>query len=56
LAGQLYDYIFETLVNWKKERRNVPEKSDKSTIMEPIAQSLTESQISAVAAYLSYLE
>jgi cytochrome c553 len=56
LAGQLHDYIFETLVNWKKERRNVPEKSDKSTIMEPIARSLTESQISAVAAYLSYLE
>jgi cytochrome c553 len=56
LAGQLYDYIFETLVNWKKERRSVPEAPDKSTIMEPIAESLTKSQMSAVAAYLSYLE
>jgi cytochrome c553 len=56
LAGQLHDYIFATLVNWKKEHRNLPEARDRSTIMEPIAQSLTESQISAVAAYLSYLE
>jgi cytochrome c553 len=56
LAGQLHDYIFASLVNWKKERRNVPAKPDKSAIMEPIAQSLTETQISAVAAYLSYLE
>jgi cytochrome c553 len=53
LAGQLHDYIFATLVNWRKER---PSVRDKSTIMEPIARSLTESQISAVAAYLSYLE
>jgi cytochrome c553 len=56
LAGQLHDYIFETLVNWKKERRNLPEARDKSAIMEPIAQSLTEQQIGAVAAYLSYFE
>jgi cytochrome c553 len=53
LAGQLHDYIFATLVNWRKER---PSFRDKSTIMEPIARSLTESQISAVAAFLSYLE
>ena len=51
LAGQLYPYIFRQLTNWSKERAE-----DTSDIMEPIAHSLTESQIEAVAAYVSYLE
>lgn len=56
LAGQLHDYILRKLVNWSKERGQDPAKPDTSAIMEPIAHGLTESQIAAVAAYLSYLE
>ena len=56
LAGQLHDYIFRKLVNWSKERGQDPANPDTSAIMEPIAHGLTESQITAVAAYLSYLE
>jgi len=54
LAGQLHDYIFNKLVNWSKERGQG--SPDPSAIMQPIAHSLTESQIAAVAAYLNYLE
>lgn len=54
LAGQLPDYIFKKLTNWGKERGQNPAKPDTSAIMEPIAHGLTESQIKAVAAYLSY--
>ena len=56
LAGQLHDYIFRKLVNWSNERGQDPANPDTSAIMEPIAHSLNESQIAAVAAYLSYLE
>ena len=56
LAGQLNDYIFRKLVNWSKERGQDPAKPDTSAIMEPIAHGLTQPQITAVAAYLSYLE
>jgi cytochrome c553 len=56
LAGQLHDYIFRKLANWSKERGQDPKNPDVSAIMEPIAHSLTESQIKAVAAYVSYLE
>jgi cytochrome c553 len=56
LAGQLHDYIFRKLTNWDKERGQDPAKPDTSAIMQPIAHSLTEAQIKAVAAYLSYLE
>ena len=56
LAGQLHDYIFRKLVNWSKERGQDRSKPDTSAIMEPIAHSLTEPQIEAVAAYVSYLE
>jgi cytochrome c553 len=56
LAGQLHDYILRKLVNWSKERGQDPTNPDTSAIMEPIAHSLTEPQIKAVAAYLSYLE
>jgi cytochrome c553 len=43
-------------MNWSKERGQDPANPDTSAIMEPIAQGLTEPQIAAVAAYLSYLE
>jgi len=56
LAGQLHDYIFGKLTNWSHERGQNPAKPDASAIMEPIAHGLTEAQIKAVAAYVSYLE
>ena len=56
LAGQLHDYIYNKLTNWSRERGQNPKAPDASAIMEPIAHSLTESQIKAVAAYVSYLE
>jgi len=56
LAGQLHDYTLKKLMNWSKERGQDPARPDTSAIMEPIAHSLTEPQIAAVAAYLSNLE
>ena len=56
LAGQLHEYIFSKLTNWSKERGQNPAAPDTSAIMEPIAHRLTEPQIKAVAAYVSYLE
>jgi cytochrome c553 len=56
LAGQLHDYIYKKLVNWSKERGQDPAKPDNSAIMQPIAHNLTDAQVRAVAAYLSYLE
>jgi cytochrome c553 len=44
------------LVNWSEERGRDPAKPDTSAIMKPIAHSLTEPQIAAVAAYLNSLE
>jgi cytochrome c553 len=54
LAGQLHDYITNKLVNWSKERGQDPKNPDTSAIMEPIAHNLTNAQIAALAAYLSY--
>ena len=51
LAGQLYAYVTLQLTNWSKERGETT-----SDIMAPIARGLTESQIKAVAAYVSSLE
>ena len=56
LAGQLNDYIARKLTNWDKERGQDPANPDTSAIMQPIAHNLNESQIKAVAAYLSSLE
>lgn len=56
LAGQLHDYMFRKLTNWDKERGQDKAKPDNSAIMGPIAHNLSEAQIKAVAAYLSYLE
>ena len=56
LAGQLYPYLIKVLTNWDKERGQDAANPDTSAVMQPIAHSLTESQIKAVAAYLSYLE
>jgi cytochrome c553 len=51
LAGQLYAYVTLQMTNWSKERGETT-----SDIMAPIARGLTESQIKAVAAYVSNLE
>lgn len=56
LAGQLYPYTVKALANWDKERGQGGLNSGPSAVMQPIAHSLTRSQIEAVAAYLSYLE
>ena len=56
LAGQLHDYMYRKLTNWDKERGQDKAKPDNSAIMGPIAHNLTDAQIRAVAAYLSYLE
>jgi cytochrome c553 len=51
LAGQLYAYVSAQLSNWSKERGETL-----SNVMAPIARNLSDAQIKAVAAYLSYLE
>jgi cytochrome c553 len=56
LAGQLHDYVVKKLTNWDRERGQDKAKPDNSAIMQPIAHNLTQAQIKAVAAYLSYLE
>jgi cytochrome c553 len=56
LAGQLHDYVFNKLVNWSKERGQNKANPDTSEIMAPIAHDLTEAQVKAVAAYISYVE
>jgi cytochrome c553 len=56
LAGQLYAYTKRELINFDKLRGQNPAKPDTSAIMKPIAHSLTKTQISDVAAYLSRLQ
>jgi cytochrome c553 len=56
LAGQLSDYIADKLTNWAKERGQKPAYPDPSAIMAPIAHSLNQQQVKAVAAYLNQLE
>ncbi len=56
LAGQIYPYTINALVNWSEVRGQDPANPDTSAIMQPIAHNLTRSQIEAVAAYIGYLE
>jgi len=56
LAGQLFPYTVKELTNWSKERGQGGTKADTSAIMTPTAHNLTQSQIAAIAAYLSYLK
>jgi cytochrome c553 len=55
LAGQLYPYTVKELTNWNRERGQGQAKDDTSAVMTPIAHGLTPAQVSAIAAYLSYL-
>jgi hypothetical protein len=56
LAGQLYEYVTRNLANWEKERRQDGGDLSTSATMQAIARDLGESQIKAVAAYVSQLE
>ncbi len=56
LAGQLYPYVVNTVTNWSKERGQNRSQPDTSLIMEPVAHSLSPSQVHAVAAYVSSLD
>jgi cytochrome c553 len=56
LAGQLFPYTVKALTNWSKERGQGGAKDDTSAIMVPTTHNLTQSQIVAIAAYLSYLK
>jgi cytochrome c553 len=56
LAGQLYPYVVKALTSWDKERGRGAGKSDTSAIMAPTAHNLTQSQVAAVAAYVSHLK
>ena len=56
LAGQLFPYTVKELTNWSKERGQNGAKDDTSAIMVPTTHNLTQSQIVAISAYLSYLK
>ena len=56
LAGQLYPYVVQELMNWGKERGQNPAQPDTSTVMSPVAHSLTRPQMEAVAAFVSSLK
>ncbi len=55
LAGQLNSYTKKELTDWSKLRGQNPLKEGVAAPMKAIAHSLSESQIAALAAYLSYL-
>jgi cytochrome c553 len=55
LAGQLPDYVADTLANWDKTRGK-GSGSDVSALMLPTSHSLTRPQVAAVAAYVSSLQ
>ena len=56
LAGQFYPYTVKALTNWTKERGHGGTKVDTSAIMTPTAHNLTQTQIAAIAAYVSNLK
>jgi cytochrome c553 len=43
-------------MTWDRVRGQDPKNPDNSAMMQPILHGLTQAQISAVAAYLDYLE
>jgi cytochrome c553 len=56
LAGQVYEYTVNKLLNWSKERGLDPARRDAASIMEPVAHGMTKPQVEAVAAYVSSLK
>ena len=55
LAGQLYPYMVKELTRWDKDRGQSSAADQATAVMLPIAHNLSQSQIEALAAYLSYL-
>jgi cytochrome c553 len=55
LAGQLYAYTVKELTRWDKDRGQSAATDPTTAVMLPIAHNLNQSQISALAAYFSYL-
>ncbi|WOJ91160.1 c-type cytochrome [Methylocapsa polymorpha] len=55
LAGQLFPYTVKVLTNWGKER-GLGSAKDISAIMVPTTHNLNQSQIAAIAAYVSHLK
>jgi cytochrome c553 len=55
LASQLYAYIVKELTRWDKDRGQSSAADQTTAVMLPIAHNLSQSQIEALAAYLSYL-
>jgi len=55
LASQLNSYTEKELTDWSKLRGQDPLKEGAAAPMKQVAHSLSQSQISALAAYLSYL-
>jgi len=56
LAGQLNSYTKKELTDWSKLRGQNPLNEGAAAPMKQVAHSLSQSQISALAAYLSYLK
>ncbi len=56
LAGQLYAYTVKELASWDNLRGQGGVAAGNSSVMRPVAHSLSKSQIAAVAAYLSRLD
>jgi cytochrome c553 len=56
LAGQFFPYTVKELTNWSKERGQGGAKEDTSAVMKPTAHNLTQTEVAAVAAYVSYLK
>jgi cytochrome c553 len=56
LAGQLNSYTEKELADWSKERGQNPLNEGAAAAMKQVAHSLSQSQIAALASYLSYLK
>ena len=55
LAGQLYPYTIKELTHWDKDRGQSSATDQTTAVMLPIAHNLNQSQIAAIAAYVSSL-
>jgi len=56
LAGQLNSYTEKELADWSKQRGQNPLNGGVAAAMKQVAHSLSQSQIAALASYLSYLK
>jgi cytochrome c553 len=56
LAGQLNSYTVKELADWSKKRGQNPLNEGVAAAMKQVAQNLSESQIAALASYLSNLK